>query len=106
MPGSFSASAEDIEAALKSGTGFQGGKLRIYRMYQQPLSTKEVIAFLKTEYGPFYGHSITFTDGSRGSASYSGKGLELYAFGKNGKTTVRWTELEKQLRQLIQSDRI
>ena len=105
MPGSFSASAEDIEAALKSGTGFQGGKLRIYRMYQQPLSTKEVISFLKAEYGPFYGHSITFTDGSRGSASYSGKGLELYAFGKNGKTTVRWTELEKQLRQLIQSDR-
>src|SRR5699024_447312 len=46
-PGSFSASEEDIEAALKSGTGFQGGKLRIYRMYQQPLSTKEVISFLK-----------------------------------------------------------
>ena len=42
-----------------SGSNFEGGKIRIYALYQQQGEAKERAAFLKAEYG-LGGHSYTF----------------------------------------------
>ena len=61
----FVLSQEDIDNALIHGSGFEQGKFRIYRQYQEGKNGQEIIAFLKKEYG-IGGHSYTFSDGSHG----------------------------------------
>ena len=39
-----------IDIALKSGTGHENGKYRVYRLYQETFSSKERIVFLKLEF--------------------------------------------------------
>ena len=99
-PGSFSVSQADIDAELRSGSGTQGGKLRIYGLYQRQPAPKAAVAFLKEEYG-YSGHSHTFLDGTSGFVDYSGKGLTFSWDHFRQETTIKWPALEKRLRQLI-----
>lgn len=98
--GSFSVSQAEIDDELRSGSGFQNGKLRIYALYQHGVDKKEAITFLKEEYG-LYGHTTEFLDGAHGIADYSGKGLKLERFDLDDRIIVKWPEIEKRLRQLV-----
>ena len=75
-PSAFVISEDEIDRMLRTGSNFEGGKIRIYVLYQQQGDAKERAAFLKAEYG-LGGHSYTFMDGSRGFADYDGKGILL-----------------------------
>ena len=101
MPGSFSVSDAEIDAELKEGSGFQGSKIRIYALYQHQPDAKTVIAFLKEEYGPYYGHSYTYPDGKKGEVHFTGKGVEFSKWGYEKTVKVKWPELEKRLRQMV-----
>ena len=101
QPSAFSVSQAEIDAELRQGTGYQDGKLRVYALYQHQPDPKTAVAFLKEEYGSYYGHSHTFLDGTSGSADYSGKGLKFSWDHYRESTTIKWPALEKRLRQLV-----
>ncbi len=42
---------DELNAALSGGSGFAGGKGRIYEFFQQPHTQKEKADFLKDQYG-------------------------------------------------------
>jgi len=58
-PSAFSISQADIDAELRRGTGYGGGKLRVYALYQHGPDSKTAISYLKSEYS-YFGHSHTF----------------------------------------------
>ena len=102
----FSVSQEDIDSVLVKGSGFVNGKYRIYRQLQKNEDSKKNIEFLKKEYG-MGGGTHDYPDGTRGGASYSGKGI---AIEKNGSYTkpdvmLSWSKVEKRLRELIKNNR-
>ena len=99
-------SQEDIDNALIRGSGFEQGKFRIYRQYQEGKTGQEIIAFLKKEYG-IGGHSYTFSDGSNGFISHDGKGFSFDHLSSSSIPSVKvpWSNAEKRLRELIENDR-
>ena len=81
-----------------------GGKQRIMALYQtQPDHTLRAKALAK-EYG-IGGHSHDFLDGSRGFANHDGRGMEFDHYPDHQKITLKWTQVEKYIDLLIQSDR-
>ena len=98
-------SQAEIENELrKHGSGFEGGKQRIMALYQtQPDRNLRVKALAK-EYG-IGGHSHDFLDGSRGFVNHDGKGLEFDHYPEHKKFTLSWTQVEKYIDLMIQSDR-
>ena len=50
-PSAFVISEDEIDRMLRTGSNFEGGKIRIYALYQQQGEAKERAAFLKAEYG-------------------------------------------------------
>ncbi|MDO5300712.1 MAG: DEAD/DEAH box helicase, partial [Clostridia bacterium] len=100
VPSAFMFSQADIDAELRRGSGMQGGKMRIYALYQHQPDAKAAIDFLKKEYG-ISGHSHTFLDGSYGFADYSAKGLRLYHSDTKTETNIKWNVLEKRLRMIV-----
>ena len=96
-------SQEDIDNALIHGSGFEQGKFRIYRQYQEGKSSQENIAFLKKEYG-IGGHSYTFSDGSHGFVDHDSKGFS-FNHPNTPKVKLPWSKAEKRLRELIENDR-
>ena len=65
-----------------------------------PPDAKTAVDFLKDEYG-WYGHSLTFLDGSRGFADYSPRGLQLRHSETSIETSLKWNAIEKRLRALV-----
>ena len=104
-PSAFSLSQAEIENELrKHGSGFMGGKQRIMALYQtQPDRNLRAKALAK-EYG-VGGHSHDFLDGSRGFVNHDWKGLEFERYPDHQKTTLKWTQVEKYIDLMIQSDR-
>ena len=104
-PSAFSLSQAEIENDLrKHGSGFMGGKQRIMALYQtQPDRSLRAKALAK-EYG-IGGHSHDFLDGSRGFVNHDGKGLEFDHYPDHQKITLKWTQVEKYIDLMIQSDR-
>ena len=101
----FSMPHSEIENELKHGTGTQGGKLRVYGFYKKNPTEKAAVDFLKNEFG-WYGHSHTFSDGTRGYIDYQpSKGMTIDHYDTNSKSTVKWAEVEKYLRALVATDR-
>ena len=98
-------SQAEIENELrKHGSGFMGGKQRIMALYQtQPDRSLRAKALAK-EYG-IGGHSHDFLDGSRGFVNHDGKGLEFDHYPDHQKITLKWTQVEKYIDLMIQSDR-
>ena len=81
-----------------------GGKQRIMALYQtQPDRTLRAKALAK-EYG-IGGHSHDFLDGSRGFVNHDWKGLEFDHYPDHQKITLKWTQVEKYIDLMIQSDR-
>ena len=98
-------SQAEIENELrKHGSGFAGGKQRIMALYQtQPDRNLRAKALAK-EYG-IGGHSHDFLDGSRGFVNHDGRGMEFDHYPEHKKFTLSWTQVEKYIDLMIQSDR-
>ena len=104
-PSAFSLSQAEIENELrKHGSGFMGGKQRIMALYQtQPDRSLRAKALAK-EYG-IGGHSHDFLDGSRGFVNHDGRGMEFDHYPEHKKFTLSWTQVEKYIDLMVQSDR-
>ena len=102
----FAISKKDIDSVLQKGSGVADGKYRIYRQFQKGEDRQKNIEFLKNEYGTGGGTHI-FPDGFSGHSWYDSKGL---AIDRNGTYTnhdlvLKWSEVEKRLRELIKDNR-
>ncbi len=102
----FTISKEDIDSVLQKGSGVADGKYRIYRQFQKGEDRQKNIEFLKNEYGMGGGTHI-FPDGFSGHSWHDSKGL---AIDRNGTYTnhdlvLKWSEVEKRLRELIKDNR-
>ena len=101
----FVLSQAEIENELrKHGSGFTGGKQRIMALYQTQPDRKLRAKALAKEYG-IGGHSHDFLDGSRGFVNHDWKGLEFDHYPEHKKFTLSWTQVEKYIDLMIQSDR-
>ena len=104
-PSAFVLSQAEIENELrKHGSGFQDGKQRIIELYQTQPNRKLRAKALAHEYG-IGGHSHNFLDGSSGFVNHDGKGLEFDHYPDHQKFTLSWTQVEKYIDLMIQSDR-
>ena len=105
LPSAFVLSQAEIENELrKHGSGFMGGKQRIMALYQtQPDRSLRAKALAK-EYG-IGGHSHDYLDGSRGFVNHDGRGMEFDHYPEHKKFTLSWTQVEKYIDLMIQSDR-
>ena len=105
LPSAFVLSQAEIENELrKHGSGFAGGKQRIIELYQTQPDRKLRAKALAKEYG-IGGHSQDFLDGSSGFVNHDGKGLEFDHYSDHQKFTLSWTQIEKYIDLMIQSDR-
>ena len=105
LPSAFVLSQAEIENELrKHGSGFQDGKQRIIELYQTQPDRKLRAKALAKEYG-IGGHSQDFLDGSSGFVNHDGKGLEFDRYPDHQKFTLSWTQVEKYIDLMIQSDR-
>ena len=101
----FVLSQAEIENELRQhGSGYQGGKQRIIELYQTQPDRKLRAKALAKEYG-IGGHSHDFLDGSSGFVNHDGKGLEFDHYPEHTKITLSWTQVEKYIDLMIQSDR-
>ena len=104
-PSAFALSQAEIENELREhGSGVQDGKWRIIELYQTQPDRKLRAKPLAKEYG-IGGHSQDFLDGSSGFVNHDGKGLEFDRYPDHQKFTLSWTQVEKYIDLMIQSDR-
>ena len=102
----FVFSQEIIDEILVSrASGVEQGKFRIYEQFQKSLSQKENISFLKNEYG--WGGVYPVLTGTGINEQHDGKGIMLSrGFGDDKpKLLLKWNQVEKRIRELIQLDR-
>lgn len=101
----FSFSQEIIDTVLTHGSGISNGKMRIYEQFEKSLSAKENVTFLKNEYG--WGGSAPVIIGTGINEQHDGKGITLArGFGNDApKITLKWTQVEKRIGELIRMDR-
>lgn len=94
---------DELNAALAKGSGFSGGKRRIYEYYQHPHTLKEKADFLKEQYGT--GGRSHALSGSTGSDEwYDAKGDVFKKTGcRNEK--LSWTQMAIRIGDLISNDR-
>ena len=76
-------SDEEIEHALRRGSGFAGGKLRIAALYENNPDPKTAQEFLKEEYGTG-GHSHTYLKKLEYVNDKEGKPVPVDQNGKSG----------------------
>ena len=104
-PSAFDLSQAEIENELrKHGSGFMGGKQRIMALYQTQPDRSLRAKTLAKEYG-IGGHSHDFLDGSRGFVNHDGRGMEFDHYPEHKKFTLSWTQVEKYIDLMVQSDR-
>ena len=104
-PSAFVLSQAEIENELrKHGSGFAGGKQRIMALYQSQPDRNLRAKALAKEYG-IGGHSHDYLDGSRGFVNHDGRGMEFDHYPEHKKFTLSWTQVEKYIDLMVQSDR-
>ena len=94
---------DEIAASLANGSGFEGGKTRIYEFFQTPHTTKESADFLKKEYGiGGRTHAV-----SRESGSYEDHGSKGIVLKKNGCADIQmnWNKVASRIAELIRLNR-
>src|SRR5690625_3448319 len=84
---------------LKRGSGFSGGKKRIYDLFNQNLSKTETIKLLKDEYG-IGGMSTVASGGYR--QRHDSKGIKI-DIPKVGKKQYTWSQVYDALFNLIET---
>ena len=96
--------AEIKNELRKHGSGFTGGKQRVMALYQTQPDRKLCAKALAKEYG-IGGHSHDYLGGSRGFVNHDGRGMEFDHYPEHKKFTLSWTQVEKYIDLMIQSDR-
>ena len=94
---------DEIAASLANGSGFEGGKTRIYEFFQTPHTTKESADFLKKEYGiGGRTHAV-----SRESGSYEDHGSKGITLRKAGCADVQmnWSKVASRISELVRTNR-
>ena len=96
-------SEDEIDAAMTRGSGFEGGKGRVFTFFQEPHTDKEKVDFLKHEYG-IGGHSHALSGAMKSDESHDGKGLH---YKKDGCPDVHftWEKVAKRITDLIRKGR-
>lgn len=84
---------------LKRGSGFEGGKIRIYCAALNT-NVKQFAVYLKDEYG-VGGHSADFPDGGRGFTDYNSSGLTIREWKSNQAEKHNWQEVAREIKRLI-----
>ena len=84
---------------LKRGSGFEGGKVRIYCAAMN-MNIKDFAVYLKDEYG-VGGHSADFPDGGRGFTDYNSKGLTIREWKSRQEEKYSWQEVAIEIKRLI-----
>ena len=95
-------SEADIDEALRRGSGYAGGKLRIAALYENAPAPKAAQEFLKDEYG-IGGHSHTYLDGTRGFVDYNARGMRLSWNGFKEGSQLRWPAVEQHIRRMVEN---
>ncbi len=101
----FSFSQELIDYVLRSGSGIQHGKFRIYSYFLQGHSRREQEEFLKEEYG--MGGRSPILSGTGISEEHSAKGLKLRRGYQEGtpQLLLKWSQVAKRIEELIEANR-
>ena len=84
---------------LKRGSGFEGGKVRIYCAAMN-MNIKDFAVYLKDEYG-IGGHSADFPDGGRGFTDYNSKCLTIREWKSRQEEKYSWQEVAREIKRLI-----
>lgn len=98
---------DEVEHLIKSGSGVQGGKRRIYEFFKNNTDKKERTAFLSSEYG-IGGHSHAILGFDRSHFDYSGKGITISKgslMEPSAERRLNWSEVEKWISALIENDK-
>ena len=94
---------DEMNRAMAGGSGFSGGKLRIYDFFENNRDKKARADFLKNEYGQGgHSHALSGTTGS--SEDHSAKGLEYKKAGCDG-VLFNWTQVADRIASLIRQER-
>lgn len=90
---------DEINKDLTRGSGFTGGKRRIYEYWQENHSIKEKANFLKQEYG-IGGHSHACSDSTHSGQDHDTKGIR---YSKSGCDNVQmsWTQVAQRIDALM-----
>ncbi|MBR4657278.1 MAG: hypothetical protein IKO68_12125 [Oscillospiraceae bacterium] len=96
---------DEIDAAISSGTGFEGGKKRIYDYFtaKPPYTHKEKADYLKEQYGTG-GHSHALSGADFSQEDHNAKGLRL-SKGSCPEVTISWPNVAKRIEMLIRMKR-
>ncbi|MBR1443698.1 MAG: DUF3849 domain-containing protein, partial [Firmicutes bacterium] len=96
---------EIVLAALKTGTGYVDGKFRVEKIILGELDVKERIKKIKKEFG-FGGRNGEFGNSSIKWISYDPTAYFIEWENANGKTKgkLSWSEVEKNLNQLVRNN--
>ena len=94
---------DEIDSAMTGGSGFSGGKGRIYTFFQESHTDKEKVDFLKREYG-IGGHSHALSGATHSSEDHDGKGLH-YKKQDCPDVDLSWEKVSKRITGLIQKGR-
>lgn len=94
---------DEVNADLTRGSGFAGGKRRIYEYWQENHSVKDKAEFLKHEYGTG-GHSHACSDATHSGQDHDAKGVR---FTKSGcdKVQMSWTQVAQRIDALMKKGR-
>ena len=100
-PSALILSDDEINHALRHGSGFEGGKLRIAAFYASHPSSKAAQDFLKEEYG-IGGHSHTYLSGNGGFVDYDSKGIRFSGKGYSEQSRLRWPAVEQHILGMVE----
>ncbi|MBQ9262849.1 MAG: hypothetical protein IJ189_01400 [Clostridia bacterium] len=100
-PSALLLSNEDIDRALRLGSGYEDGKLRIAAFYVTHPSPKAAQEFLKEEYG-VGGRSHTYLTGVGGFIDYDGKGIRFSARHFSDQMRLRWPAVEQHIHRMVE----
>lgn len=91
---------DEADAALTNGSGFEGGKFRIYVYFTQSHNTLEKADFLKNEFGTG-GRSHALSGASDSWEEYSAKGIEYRRGRDDDSLRLTWNAVAKRIDFLI-----
>ena len=96
---------EYVVQTLSRGSGFVGGKKRIWELYQEDMPNSERAARIKKEYGQGSAGWSLDGYGLHGYNSFHGKGLQLQWRDAEGEKVgyLSWPKIERELAGLIWS---
>ena len=94
---------DEVNADLARGSGFAGGKRRIYEYWQEPHSTQDRADFLKKEFGTG-GHSHACSNATHSGQDHDAKGVR---YSKSGCDQVQmpWLHVAQRIDALIKKGR-